>query len=113
MTKHDAKTASNVERQAFSVGEFCLRNRISKTTYQKLRRDGRGPREMKLGGTLVRISVEAEQEWRTARERPSNAELRLLQREAEHRRRVNRRNGQRSAASPNHINKQRKRRSAK
>ena len=58
---------SDYQQQVFSLVEFCARNRISKTTYHKLTNEGRGPRVMRYGH-VVRISLEAEREWRKAME---------------------------------------------
>jgi len=57
------------QQQAFTRTEFCSRNRIGLSLYHKLKNTGRGPREMALGNA-IRISVEAERDWRAARERP-------------------------------------------
>jgi hypothetical protein len=65
-----------VELQAFSIPHFCLRNGISISTYHKLKKEGRGPREMCLG-SAIRISVEAERDWRKEREMPNDAEAPL------------------------------------
>jgi predicted DNA-binding transcriptional regulator AlpA len=61
----------NTERQAFSIQEFTFRNGISLATYHKLKSQGRAPREMVLG-RAIRISIEAERDWRTAREQPDD-----------------------------------------
>jgi predicted DNA-binding transcriptional regulator AlpA len=50
-----------------SVPEFCQAFRISVPFYYKLRRQGLGPREMKLGSRAV-ISMAAANEWITERE---------------------------------------------
>src|SRR5271169_6187819 len=71
----DAVSASSppIEADAFTIGEFCKRNRISPPTYFKLRQAGLGPPEMRIG-TVVRISREAAAAWRAARENPVGAE---------------------------------------
>ena len=51
-----------------SIDEFCASEGISRGQYYKLRKEGRGPREMRLAGQLVRITPEAKAEWRRARE---------------------------------------------
>ena len=61
------------ERQAFSIPEFCFRNGISNSSYHKFRAQGRGPREMRLG-RVIRISIEAEADWRRSRELPDETE---------------------------------------
>jgi excisionase family DNA binding protein len=47
----------------FTVDEFCERFNISRSFFYKLRRDGRGPKIMKIG-RLTRISPEAADEFR-------------------------------------------------
>jgi hypothetical protein len=54
-------------RAAYSVREFCEAYAISKAMYYKLRREGFGPVEMRIG-TSIRISLEAAQAWNRARE---------------------------------------------
>jgi hypothetical protein len=59
-----------IERQpddVHSIASFCQSNGISITTYFVLKRQGKGPREMKVG-KLVLITPEAEKDWRKARE---------------------------------------------
>ena len=48
---------------AFSIREFCLAHRISVPFYFRLKAQGLGPREMKLGARRI-ISAEAATEWR-------------------------------------------------
>jgi len=52
---------------ALTVTEFCDSNGISVSTYYALKRDGKGPREMKLGKRIM-ITPEAERDWRRERE---------------------------------------------
>ena len=54
---------STLERAAYSVQEFCLRNHISRPTYHRLRAEGRGPKEMRIGLNVIRITADAEREW--------------------------------------------------
>jgi hypothetical protein len=56
-----------VEKQAFSITEFCRRHSFSKAHFYVLKAAGLGPREMRVHGRVL-ISKEAEQEWRRARE---------------------------------------------
>jgi len=46
---------------------FCISNNISESLYYKLKRQGRGPREIELDGRII-ITPEAEQDWRRDRE---------------------------------------------
>jgi hypothetical protein len=51
---------------------FCERNTISESTYHALKREGRGPREIKLGSRTL-ITEQAEADWRTEREAETTA----------------------------------------
>jgi excisionase family DNA binding protein len=51
-----------------SVDEFCERNGMSRSTFYKLVRKELGPRTMKIG-RKIRITIEADQEWRRNMER--------------------------------------------
>jgi hypothetical protein len=55
------------QHTSFSIDTFCARNEFSRGFYYKLKRTGRGPREMRVDG-LIRITAEAEREWQKARE---------------------------------------------
>jgi len=57
----------SIQKQAFTVTSFCKAHEISTPTYYRLRREGKGPREMRVGSD-IRISVEAAADWRRARE---------------------------------------------
>jgi len=59
-----------LERVAYTVPEFCFRNNISRPTYHRLRAEGRGPVEMRLGLNAIRISADAERDWQNRRTRP-------------------------------------------
>lgn len=89
------------DAQAFRITEFCLRNSISTATFHKLKRKGLGPREMNIDGA-IRISIEAEREWRAARENPTKAEAEQIARAAAARVEKSRRIGKIGAASPKH-----------
>jgi hypothetical protein len=56
-----------VEREAFTIKEFCRAHRISEPLYFKMKKLGKGPREMHALGRIM-ISVEAAAEWRRANE---------------------------------------------
>ena len=59
-----------LERVAYTVPEFCFRNNISRPTYHRLRAEGRGPVEMRLGLNAIRISAEAERDWQLRMQEP-------------------------------------------
>lgn len=59
MTNPDAISAT---RAAFTVDEFCIRNRISKVHLYEQWKRGNGPARMQIG-RAVRISLDAEQRW--------------------------------------------------
>jgi hypothetical protein len=52
---------------ALSIQQFCQAHSISEDFYYKLKRQGAGPREMRVGSRTL-ISIEAAAEWRRARE---------------------------------------------
>ncbi|MCK1639585.1 helix-turn-helix domain-containing protein [Bradyrhizobium sp. 157] len=54
-----------------TVEEFCRRYRICRTTFYRLRAEGKGPRIVKIG-KCTRISETAATEWLTAQEAASN-----------------------------------------
>jgi hypothetical protein len=51
----------------FSIKSFCIAHGISEDFYFELRKQGRGPREMRLG-TRVFITLESAACWRVERE---------------------------------------------
>jgi hypothetical protein len=68
-----AKSDTNphpLERLAFSIPEFCYRNNLSRATYHRLRAEGKGPVEMRLGLNAIRISADAERDWRNRMQQP-------------------------------------------
>jgi predicted DNA-binding transcriptional regulator AlpA len=54
-------------RLALSIPEFCEAHGISEAFYYKLKRQGKGPREMKVGARTL-ITFESAAEWRRTRE---------------------------------------------
>ena len=63
--------SSALERAAYTIPEFCFRNNISRPTYHRLRAEGRGPVEMRVGLNLIRITAQAERDWQRQLQRPS------------------------------------------
>jgi predicted DNA-binding transcriptional regulator AlpA len=61
-------------RAAYKVPEFCEAHGMSQSAYYELKREGRGPREMRIGSKGVRISKEAAEEWRRRMEEIAAAE---------------------------------------
>jgi hypothetical protein len=61
---------SSLERVAYSIPEFCFRNNISRPKYHRLRAEGRGPVEMRLGLNTIRITAEAERDWQRRMQEP-------------------------------------------
>jgi len=51
----------------FSIASFCLAHGISEAFYFKLREQGQGPREMRLGSRVF-ITHESAERWRLERE---------------------------------------------
>ena len=57
-------------RLALSIPEFCEAHGISEGFFYKLKKQGEGPREMKVG-TRTLITFESAAEWRRTREKPA------------------------------------------
>jgi len=55
-------------RLALSIPEFCEAHGISEGFYYKLKKQGEGPREMKVGARTL-ITLESAAEWRRTREK--------------------------------------------
>jgi predicted DNA-binding transcriptional regulator AlpA len=60
-------------RLALSVVEFCASHGISEAFYYKLKKQRKGPRELRLG-TRTLVTFESAAEWRRERELASAAE---------------------------------------
>ena len=60
-------------RLALSILEFCDAHGISEGFYYKLKKQRKGPREMRLGKRTL-VTFESAAEWRRERERASVAE---------------------------------------
>jgi len=90
---------SALERAAYSVQEFCLRNHISRPKYHQLRAEGRGPVEMRLGLNMIRITADAERAWQQRMQEPRpDLETRTAERAVKA--------GDAAAKSEKHISKQ-------
>jgi hypothetical protein len=63
----DLSPLCDVERGAFTIGEFCVAHRIGRTKLWELWRRGIGPRRMEIDGKVL-ISIEAAAAWRAERE---------------------------------------------
>ena len=64
------KPPSRTPSAMYSIASFCAAHGISEAFYFKLRDQGLGPDEMRLG-TRVFITHEAAERWRRAREKAS------------------------------------------
>ena len=77
----NSKSDSSLQRAAYSIPEFCFRNNISRVTYHRLRAEGRGPVEMRLGLNTIRITADAEREWQQRMQKPQHdVELKATER---------------------------------
>jgi hypothetical protein len=95
-----ATPSSALERAAYTLAEFCYRNQISRPAYHRLRAEGRGPAEMRIGLNMIRITAEAEREWQLAMQEPNQAlEQQAIARASKA--------GEAAVKSSNHISKTR------
>ena len=77
---------------------FASATAISRPTYHRLRSQGLGPTEMRIGLNLVRISADAEREWQRRLQKPQrDFEARALERAVKA--------GDAAAKSSKHISK--------
>jgi hypothetical protein len=63
----DAYSIAITEVDSYSIDTFCARHGMSPQMYVKMRQQGLGPREFRIG-SRVKISKEAAAEWRRERE---------------------------------------------
>jgi predicted DNA-binding transcriptional regulator AlpA len=56
-----------MEREAYTIDEFCRSHGFSRAHYFNMQKDGQGPRVMRLGSRVL-ISREAAADWRVSRE---------------------------------------------
>ncbi len=61
---------TRIEKQSFSIREFCELHAISRSLFYVLREKGEAPRVMKVGRRTL-ISAEAAAEWRKSMEHMS------------------------------------------
>src|SRR5262245_58449052 len=66
---------------AHTIPSFCESNAISESKYFDLKRRGKGPREIDLGGRTI-ITPEAERDWRLEREAETEAKRRAREAKA-------------------------------
>ena len=64
------KQVSTSASALLTLAQFCSDHGISKSFYYKLKKQGRGPAEIKLG-SLTMISAESASRWRRRMERES------------------------------------------
>jgi hypothetical protein len=70
MATRSATVPSSLERAAYTVPEFCARNCISRPTYHRLRSQGRGPVEMRIGLNKILVTADAERDWQRQMQKP-------------------------------------------
>jgi hypothetical protein len=90
--------------RGFRIRHGGSRGPMSTSFYNRLKKEGRGPRESYADGKVF-ISVEAEQEWDRARANPTGTEARLIAKMKERRHQRALKAGRAAAASPRHVSK--------
>jgi hypothetical protein len=95
------------EQTAFTPRQFRWRNgNMTEAVYYALMRAGRGPTVMRLGNTVL-ISAEEERNWQRRMSRPTGLEAARQKAERAQAQQRALRAAQASAASDNHVSKQR------
>lgn len=69
------KYVESAGRDGYSINEFCVRFGMSTASYYKMRAVGQGPREMRMIGSVVRITESAIEDWKRERESDADAEV--------------------------------------
>jgi hypothetical protein len=49
--------------EAMTIGQWCAAKKVSRPYYHKLQQKGLGPKTIRIGTRIVRITVEADREW--------------------------------------------------
>jgi hypothetical protein len=92
------------EARPLTRAEFCKLERMSLSTYHKIRRSGHGPDEMKFPQmAFVRITPEARREWHQSIEEYRKSKAAEL--EASRRSALAQAAGRKAAKSPRHVSK--------
>jgi hypothetical protein len=95
------------QARSLTRAEFCALERMSLSTYHKLKRAGLGPDEIKFPGmAFVRITAEARREWHERIEAWRKSHAAAL--EGQRRSALASKAGKIAAASPLHVSKARK-----
>jgi hypothetical protein len=87
---------------SYTIDSFCEAENFTKPYYFKLKKEGRGPREMR-DGRLIRITHKARLDWQKEREKWSAAQAQIDEILRARARTAN----AKSLASPKHISKRR------
>jgi predicted DNA-binding transcriptional regulator AlpA len=95
---------SEKHEPSYTIREFCAAEGITTPTFYKLKKQGLGPKEMRLG-TAVRISHRARLAWQRARENPKGKEAEAVRLAAEALLKRSAAAVERAVASPNHVSK--------
>src|SRR5277367_5609892 len=54
---------SFIDRRSLTIKQFCEKHQLSLSLYHELQRCGQGPKEMRIGSRIVRISPAADRDW--------------------------------------------------
>lgn len=97
--------------RSLTIQQFCALEALSPASYFKLRRLGKGPREMRIAGSsFVRISAAARFEWQERMHAPAEKDAKRLAQESEARSTRASLAGKAGARSPDHPCRKRQRR---
>ena len=105
--KRTAELPRDEQARSLTRQEFCALERMSLSTYHKLKRAGFGPDEVKFPGmAFVRITSEARHEWHGRNEAYRKSQAAVL--EDQRRSALASVAGKKAAASPLHVSKKAK-----
>ena len=95
----------------FRIRHGSARGPMSRTLYYRLKKAGRGPREIRVTPTMIIITPEDELAWHDSLAHPRDTEQRLIAKVDARRLARAKKAAAASAASPRHVSKKKKKNS--
>jgi hypothetical protein len=92
----------------FRIRHGSARGPMSRALYYRLKKEGRGPREIRVTPTLIIITPEDEVAWHQQLAHPGDTEARLIAKVDARRLARAKKGAAASAASPRHVSKRKK-----
>lgn len=97
------KNPASIFEPSYTITSFCRAEGFTRPEYYKLKRNGRGPKEMR-NGRCIRISHRARLDWQKKMEQPTEAQVAADEELHRHALAA----GAAAVASPRHVSKTRR-----